>query len=217
MLTVTGTSLITGILTIDQTNAFLKATKSFSIRPNETFKVDNDYLISKAFNQAVAAGLITVVEELDCVNSSDEMFLDEGGSSGDGEAAPKVKAIDSVNGIVFFEPYDTTKYQIEVFKYTRFRKGTHIRSKDGKVYTEKIGKRYKPHRQLPYNATQWQVGSQYLQMERKRKYFKFAFLEKNTTNRSQLSPITIATATYNERRQLPTHTKALIIMMSGDN
>jgi hypothetical protein len=102
----------------------------------------------------------------------------------------RISHIDEATGTVYFEPYDTTGQQIEVYKYTRKEIGEHVH-KHGTVYPDHIGKRYKVLYQLGRGAMFWAMPAKYV-VQRKN-YFKFGFFNVATKARSPLCPLTIST------------------------
>jgi len=135
------------------------------------------------FTDAVKAAFFSVVPE-----------TPEGGTSA--LLPPEVSRIDAANGIVYFS--NPTGYQIEVYKYTRHRVGSH--EKGDRTWPDRQGKRYKVLYQLPYGATSWTMPSQWIRSKNKRSHFKFGVRALDGT-RSGLSVQTVITAIPAEASQ----------------
>ena len=118
------------------------------------------------------------------------------GPSGDSALqAPIITRIDSKTGIVHFR--NPSGMQVEVYKYTRKRAGTHSHKAPKGPYANRIGKRYKPIRQLPNGATNYTVQARWINAPfntRRRNYFKLGVRNPSTGERSDLSIFTILTA-----------------------
>jgi len=102
----------------------------------------------------------------------------------------KIAYIKESSGIIYFEPYDSS-LQIEVYKYTTKSTGEHIH-KNGTIYTNRIGKRYKVLYQIARGASSWTMPVKYV-LHEKKNYFKFGFFNIATKVRSPLSSLTIQT------------------------
>ena len=113
-----------------------------------------------------------------------------------GLVPPKVSSIDAVKGIVYFE--NESGLQIEVYKYTRHRKGGHVKGE--KVWSDHLGKRYRVLYQLPYGTTGWTVPDIWIHQNEKRTHFKFG-VRTLEGMRSDVSSITIITAIPFEQEQ----------------
>jgi len=118
-----------------------------------------------------------------------EEFADAS-DSGTGTDSVKIAYIEESAGIIHFGPYDTG-WQVEVYKYTARETGAHIH-KNGKVYSDRIGKRYKVVYQVARNATSWTMPAKYV-LHHKKNYFKFGLFNIATKVRSALSALTIQT------------------------
>ena len=118
-----------------------------------------------------------------------ENLVDDAHALGSGDAV-KIAYIEESVGIVHFAPYDTD-YQIEVYKYTTKETGAHVH-KNGKIYTNRIGKRYKVLYQVARGATSWTMPAKYV-LHHKKNYLKFGLFNIATKARSSLSAETIAT------------------------
>ena len=118
-----------------------------------------------------------IAEELSDINGADS-------------GAVNIAFIEESKGIVHFEPYDAA-LQIEVYKYTAKETGAHVH-KNSKVYSDRIGKRYKVLYQVARGATSWTMPAKYV-LNHKKNYFKFGLFNIATKVRSALSSLTIQT------------------------
>lgn len=126
-----------------------------------------------------------------------------GGSSTTVLQAPIITRIDAKNGIVYFD--NPSGMQVEVYKYTRKQNGPHTSRPLNGPYSDRLGKRYKPIRQLPNGATSYTVqtrwingGAMFANRWNKRNYFKLGARNPTTGERSELSSLTIMTAVKRE-------------------
>ena len=103
----------------------------------------------------------------------------------------KIKSIDSAAGIVYFE--NDTGLQIEVCRFTRHNKGPH---EGTEIYSDRIGKRYKPWNLIPYGATEWAVPD--IHRQGKRIYLKFCTFNPETKQRSELTKVTVVVASLRD-------------------
>ena len=118
-----------------------------------------------------------IAEELSDINGADS-------------GAVNIAFIEESKGIVHFEPYDAA-LQIEVYKYTAKETGAHVH-KNSKVYSDRIGKRYKVLYQVARGATSWTMPAKYV-LHHKKNYFKFGLFNIATKERSALSALTLQT------------------------
>jgi len=109
---------------------------------------------------------------------------------GAGSGAVNIAFIEESKGIVHFDPYDAA-LQIEVYKYTVKETGAHIH-KNGTIYSDRIGKRYKVLYQITRGTTSWTMPAKYV-LHHKKNYFKFGLFNIATKERSALSALTLQT------------------------
>lgn len=107
---------------------------------------------------------------------------------------PEIDHVDTLNGIVYFKPHD---FRIDVFVNTTKKKGPHAH-KNGKIYPDHKGKRFKLHSQLNIEDNSWTLDHH---KGDRRRYFKFAFRDANL-DRTTFSTAIIASATIGEKCKL---------------
>lgn len=131
------------------------------------------------------------------IGDIDIKIVQEGGFY---ERYPIIDRVDDANGIVYFVDNIPPGAQIEAYKYSAHRTGTH-----GAAYPSNIGKRYRPDRLLAKGVTQINLGTDVL--TRTRNHFRFAFRWPIADNsggpgvRGPLNDTTISTAVPRERTQ----------------
>jgi hypothetical protein len=162
------------------------------LKPNEIIEIPDMYRGVANIDTAISQGLLLLID-YDTTRKGDLVVEDElGGTGGGNSLLVRIDYINEATGTVFFKTYDSTTYQIEVYKYTRKELGDHIH-KHGHVYTDHIGKRYKVLYQLAHGVVSWTMPAKYILSERSN-HFKFGFFNISTKERSPLSPLTISTA-----------------------
>lgn len=100
-----------------------------------------------------------------------------------GNDSVSVLRINSDKGIIYFN--NPTELQIETYKYTRHTGGEHSSGKT--VFSDRLGKRYKPYNMLPMGVTEWVVPDG-LRREQKRQYLRFSTWDPINKTRAQLGP-----------------------------
>jgi len=164
------------------------------LHPNEIINIPDMYRGVDNIDTAIAQGLLTLLD-YDTTQKGDLVVEDElDGAGGGNSLLVRIDHIDEAVGTVFFKSYDSTQYQIEVYKYTRKEIGGHVHKPIWPViYTDHIGKRYKVLYQIARAATSWTMPAKYVRNKVKN-YFKFGFFNIATKERSPLSPLTISTS-----------------------
>ena len=163
------------------------------LKPNDIIEIPDMYRGVANIDSAISQGLILLLD-YDTTRKGDLVVEDELDGSGSSALLVKISHIDEALGIVYFQAYDSASYQIEVYKYTRKEKGTHVHKPVWPTtYTDHIGKRYKVLYQLARGAVSWTMPAKWVLNSRKN-YFKFGFFNIATKARSPLSPLTISTS-----------------------
>lgn len=161
------------------------------LKPDEIIELPDMYRGVSNIDAAINQGLLLLLD-YDTSRKGDLVIEDELSGASDSSLV-KISHINESTGTVYFKPYDSSTYQIEVYKYTRKSIGPHVHKPIWPViYTDHIGKRYKVLYQIARAATSWTMPSQYVLSTRKN-YFKFGFFNISTKARSPLSPLTIST------------------------
>lgn len=86
---------------------------------------------------------------------------------------PKLNYVDRANLRIGF--LCDFKFQIEIYKYTLYQRGPHVRRNDGKVYPDRIGKRYKPYATLKKNFDYWELPTRLF--SNAPRYFRFGYVD----------------------------------------
>lgn len=162
------------------------------LKPNDIIEIPDMYRGVANIDTAISQGLLVLLD-YDTTRKGDLVVEDELGGSGS-SLFVEIDHINESSGIVYFKSYDTSTYQIEVYKYTRKEIGSHVHKPVWPViYSDHIGKRYKVLYQLARGSVSWTMPAKYVLHERKN-YFKFGFFNIATKERSPLSSLTISTS-----------------------
>ena len=134
-----------------------------------------------------------------------DLRFSDGSASAITISPPKITRIDAKAGIVYLD--NPSGLQIEVYKYTRKKNGSHTytngsKHEHGYEYSPRLGKRYKILYQLGAGVTAWTVPTKWIwpashHKTTYRSYFKFGVRDSDGT-RSDLSSLTVITANVYE-------------------